>query len=68
MKAKSRRPVNKNNALSQNVKNAVKAAPTEEIVLQFAEGEVAVADISEKVRMNYKENGGRKNLCKAAGQ
>jgi len=58
VKAKSRRPVNKNNALSQNVKNAVKAAPTEEIVLQFAEGEVAVADISEKVRMNYKENGG----------
>lgn len=57
MKTKSRRPVNKNSALSQNMKNAVKAAPAVEIILQFAEGEVAVADISEKVRLNYKESG-----------
>lgn len=57
MKSKSRRPVTKNNALSQNARNTVKAAPAEEIILQFAENEVAVADISEKVRMNYKESG-----------
>ncbi len=59
MKTKSRRPVAKNNSFPQGVKNAaaVKAAPSEEMVLQFGENEISTAAISDKVKSSYQEGG-----------
>lgn len=59
MKSKTRRSVNKNNTVLQNVKGVsdVKAVPSEEIIIQYDEKEVAVAEISEKIRQDYKNSG-----------
>lgn len=59
MKQKQRRPIPKNNPIPQAAKSVpdVQAGPTEEMVLQFGENEVAVAAISEKVKNSYKESG-----------
>lgn len=62
MKGKSKK--SKNNGIPQNLKNVqpVKEEPTEDIILQFGENEVPLADISKKVRKSYKKSGNEAEL------
>lgn len=64
MKQKQRRPIPKTNPVPQAAKSAsdVQADPTEDMVIQFGENEVAVAAISEKVKDSYKECGGEAEM------
>ena len=61
---KSKRSFAKNNTITQHMDPvpAVKAEPTEEIVLQFGENEVSITAVSNKVRQNYKEDGNEGEL------
>jgi len=56
---KSKRTSAKNNTVTQimNPVPAVKAEPTEDMVLQFGENEVSITAVSDKVRQSYKEGG-----------
>ena len=65
MKSKSRRQNAKNNA-SQSSRNtaAVKPAETvaEEMVIQFGQIEITTAEISDRVKNNYKESGSQDQI------
>lgn len=61
---KSKRPPVKTNVIVQDVKTVpqTKAEPTEDMILQFGENEVSMADISDKVRQSWQESGNEGEL------